>query len=71
MQIGFAEETLRPFAPRVRLIESPMEVNPGVPENYFDLVFSIYGLGWTTDLPATMAPRSLARSFRRAYRSKR
>ena len=32
-----------------------MEVNPGVPENYFDLVFSIYGLGWTTDLPETMA----------------
>jgi SAM-dependent methyltransferase len=55
VQIGFAEETLRPFAPSVRLIESPMEVNPGVPENYFDLVFSIYGVGWTTNLPATMA----------------
>lgn len=55
VQIGFAEETLRPYAPRVRLIESPMEVDPGVPPNYFDLVFSIYGLGWTTDLPATMA----------------
>ncbi|MPY90947.1 MAG: methyltransferase domain-containing protein [Luteitalea sp.] len=55
VQIAFAKETLRPFAPRVRLLESPMEVNPGVPENYFDLVFSIYGLGWTTDLPATMA----------------
>jgi len=55
VQIGFAEETLRPYAPRVRLIESPMEVDPGIPPNYFDLVFSIYGLGWTTDLPATMA----------------
>src|SRR6185436_6975221 len=55
VQIAFAEETLRPFAPRVHLIESPMEVNPGVPPDYFDLVFSIYGLGWTTDLPATMA----------------
>jgi ubiquinone/menaquinone biosynthesis C-methylase UbiE len=54
VQIQFAEETLRPFAPRVRLYESPMEVNPGLPENHFDLVFSIYGLGWTTDLPATM-----------------
>jgi ubiquinone/menaquinone biosynthesis C-methylase UbiE len=32
-----------------------MEFDPGVPPNYFDLVFSIYGLGWTTDLPATMA----------------
>jgi len=55
VQIAFAEETLRPFAPRVRLIESPMEVDPGVPSDHFDLVFSIYGLGWTTDLPATMA----------------
>jgi SAM-dependent methyltransferase len=55
VQIRFAEETLRPFAPRVRLIESPMEVDPGVPPDYFDLVFSIYGLGWTVDLPATMA----------------
>jgi hypothetical protein len=25
------------------------------PSDHFDLVFSIYGLGWTTDLPATMA----------------
>jgi len=54
-QIAFAEETLRPFASRVRLIESPMEVNPGIPQNHFDLVFSIYGLGWTTDLRRTMA----------------
>src|SRR5882672_8308087 len=49
VQIAFAEDTLRPFAPRVRLIESPMEVDPGVPSDHFDLVFSIYGLGWTTD----------------------
>ena len=55
VQIAFAEETLRPFAPRVRLIESPMEVDPGVPPDHFDLVFSIYGLGWTTDLPGTLA----------------
>jgi SAM-dependent methyltransferase len=55
VQIAFAEETLRPFAPRVRLIESPMEVDPGVPSDHFDLVFSLYGLGWTTNLPATMS----------------
>ena len=53
-QIAFAEETLRPFASRVRLIESPMEVDLGIPQNHFDLVFSIYGLGWTTDLPGTL-----------------
>jgi len=55
VQIAFAQETLRPFAWRVRLIVSPMEVNPGIPLGNFDLVFSIYGLGWTTDLPGTLA----------------
>src|SRR4029077_7500119 len=55
VQIAFAEEALRPFETRVRLIESPMEVDPGIPANHFDLVYSIYGLGWTTDLAATMA----------------
>lgn len=54
VQIAFAEETLRAFASRCRLFESPMEVNPGIPSGYFDLVFSIWGLGWTTDLPATL-----------------
>jgi len=55
VQIAFAEETLRPFASRCRLFESPMEVNPGIPAGRFDLVFSIYGMGWTIDLPATLA----------------
>jgi len=55
VQMAFAEETLRPFASKVRLIESPMEVDPGIPAAHFDLVFSIYGLGWTTDLATTMA----------------
>jgi SAM-dependent methyltransferase len=62
VQLAFAKETLRAFAPFVRLVESPMEIDPGVPLAYFDLVFSIYGLGWTTDLPATMA--LAARSLR-------
>jgi SAM-dependent methyltransferase len=55
VQVAFAEETLRDHASRRRLFESPMEVNPGIPSDYFDLVFSLWGLGWTTDLPATMA----------------
>lgn len=54
VQIAFAEETLRAFDPRYRLFESPMEVNPGIPLGHFDLVFSIYGLGWTTDLSTTL-----------------
>ena len=31
-----------------------MDENPGIPENYFDLVVSIYSLGWTADLPRTL-----------------
>ena len=54
-QIGFATETLKPFTPNVRLFHSPMEVDPGLPADYFDLVFSLYGLGWTVDLAATLA----------------
>jgi SAM-dependent methyltransferase len=55
VQIAFATETLRAYAPRCYLFESPMEVNPGIPSAHFDLVFSIWGMGWTTDLPATLA----------------
>src|SRR3979411_2364266 len=32
-----------------------MEENPGIPENHFDLVISIYALGWTFDLTKTLA----------------
>uniref|UniRef100_S0DG41 Putative methyltransferase n=1 Tax=termite gut metagenome TaxID=433724 RepID=S0DG41_9ZZZZ len=39
------------FAPR--LFQSPMERDPGLPKDYFDFVYSIYAVGWSTDLPAT------------------
>ena len=55
VQIAFAAEVTHAFQPHVHLFESPMEVNPGIPANYFDLLISLYGLGWTTDLPATLA----------------
>jgi SAM-dependent methyltransferase len=32
-----------------------MDENPGIPENYFDLVISIYALGWTPDLRHTLS----------------
>lgn len=35
------------------LICSPMEASCGIPENYFDIVYSIYAIGWTTDLEGT------------------
>jgi len=31
-----------------------MEENPGLPSNYFDIVYSIYALGWTVDLNKTL-----------------
>jgi SAM-dependent methyltransferase len=55
VQIAYAWETLRPFGSVSHLIESPMETRAGIPENLFDLVLSIYGIGWTTDLAATLA----------------
>jgi Methylase involved in ubiquinone/menaquinone biosynthesis len=36
-----------------KLIRSPMEEECGIPEGYFDLVYSIYAIGWTTDLEGT------------------
>lgn len=39
---------------KVKLIESSMEVNPGIPLEYFDVVYSIYAIGWTLDLQKTL-----------------
>lgn len=33
-----------------KLICSPMEDECGIPENYFDIVYSIYAIGWATSL---------------------
>ena len=32
---------------------STMEEACGIPTNYFDIVYSVYGIGWTTDLEGT------------------
>ncbi|CAM3544555.1 class I SAM-dependent methyltransferase [Aeromicrobium ponti] len=54
-QITAAKALLENAASPVRLFESPMENNPGIPADYFDIVFSIYALGWTTDLEKTLS----------------
>ncbi|GHU82956.1 hypothetical protein FACS1894196_2090 [Clostridia bacterium] len=36
-----------------KLFCSPMERNPDLPQGYFDVVYSIYAIGWTVDLQAT------------------
>jgi len=53
-QIDTAKKVLEKCSAPVHLFESPMEVNPGLPTDYFDIVYSIYALGWTTDLNKTL-----------------
>lgn len=35
------------------LFNQPMEDNGGIPTDYFDAVYSVYAVGWTTDLQRT------------------
>ncbi|MBP1942599.1 SAM-dependent methyltransferase [Bacillus luteolus] len=50
-QIEIARETLKDL--NANLFCSPMEKDIGIPKQYFDVVYSIYAVGWTTDLAAT------------------
>ncbi|MEH7382135.1 class I SAM-dependent methyltransferase [Bacillus sp. JJ1533] len=50
-QIVTANETLDGLNPH--LFCAPMEEDIGIPKDYFDLVYSIYAIGWTIDLSAT------------------
>ena len=54
-QIETATELLAKQQAKLNLIESPMEENPGLPTNYFDIAYSVYALGWTVDLEKTLA----------------
>ncbi len=54
-QIRFTKEFLEEKKIPAKLCLSSMDENPGIPENYFDLVVSIYSLGWTPDLDHTLA----------------
>ncbi|MBD8032540.1 class I SAM-dependent methyltransferase [Solibacillus merdavium] len=38
---------------KATLHTAPMEQEIGLPKNYFDLVYSIYAIGWSSDLSAT------------------
>lgn len=53
-QTRFTKELLDEMTIPVKLFLSSMDENPGIPQNYFDLVVSIYALGWTPDLPHTL-----------------
>jgi AraC-like DNA-binding protein/ubiquinone/menaquinone biosynthesis C-methylase UbiE len=52
-QIEKAREYLSLNGFSAKLICSPMEEDCGIPVDYFDYVYSIYGVGWTTDLEGT------------------
>ncbi|RED75730.1 methyltransferase family protein [Cohnella phaseoli] len=52
-QIEKATQHLTSCDLSARLICSPMEEECGIPEDYFDFVYSIYAIGWTTDLEGT------------------
>ena len=52
-QIEGAKNFLNAQGIDAKLICSPMENECELPTNYFDLVYSVYGIGWTTDLDKT------------------
>jgi ubiquinone/menaquinone biosynthesis C-methylase UbiE len=49
-QLDNAKEFLAGNQYYPKLICSPMEEECGIPDNYFDIVYSIYAIGWATDL---------------------
>lgn len=53
MQIKCAEDYLSAHGVDARLICAPMETECGISKDYFDYIFAIYSIGWTTDLSAT------------------
>jgi SAM-dependent methyltransferase len=53
-QICFTKKLLEDKQIPATLFVSSMDENPGIPENHFDAVVSIYALGWTADLPRTL-----------------
>ena len=52
-QIAKSRQLLKENGLSAKLICSPMEEECGVPKNYFDFVYAVYAIGWTTDLVKT------------------
>ena len=53
-QVDFTREFLGEKNISAKSFIASMDENPGIPENHFDLVVSIYALGWTADLAHTL-----------------
>ena len=54
-QIDLARDWLSEKGVKAKLICSPMEEECGIPKNYFDLVYSVFGIGWASDLNRTFS----------------
>lgn len=54
-QIEKAKQHLVECGLSAKLVCSPMEEECGIPVDYFDFVYSIYAIGWTTDLDGTFS----------------
>ena len=52
-QVSRTKEYLESKKITAHLVCAPMEDECGLPTNYFDVVYSVYGIGWTTDLDTT------------------
>lgn len=52
-QIEKAKDFLESQGIHAKLVCAPMEDECGLPAGYFDLVYSVFGIGWTTDLNKT------------------
>ncbi len=52
-QLAKAEKHLSANNLTATLICSPMELECDIPSDYFDFVYSVYGIGWSTDLDIT------------------
>ena len=53
-QLNTAEKLLNKSGYSCKLFHQSMEDNSNIPQNYFDVVYSIYAIGWTTDLKKTI-----------------
>ncbi len=52
-QLKKTKEFLTSHGGEARLVCAPMESECGIPKDYFDLIYSVYSIGWTTDLDTT------------------
>lgn len=55
MQLERTKEFLASLSINASLVCAPMESESGIPKQYFDYVYSVYAIGWTTDLNQTFS----------------